>query len=189
MEFRPHMAEAEDGMLVIDHGTKGGRPRKLPNIELGDKERAIIAWARGMQPAHGGRMVPEGISLETYMRKFYRFTAKIGLTRKHLGRTPHALRHERLQLIFEWLTGHAPPIRGGTLAATDPASDRAARRIVAEFAGHGRIHASSAYLGSMRPGHSSQHCLDVLQEQNDAGATQQPVGSGIDDDSSERKTD
>jgi hypothetical protein len=166
--FHPRTSETSDKTFVISWGTKGGRPRKLPPV-FGDEERAIVAWAATLVTSNAGRMIPKPFTLKRWRARFYRLTRKIGLTRSHLGATPHALRHERLNKVYEWLTGAASPVRGGCLKQTDPHADRDARRIVAEFAGHSRVHASSAYLGAMR----ARNRTDVVEVLSDATGDQQ----------------
>lgn len=73
-----------------------------------------------------------------------------GVDKKLSGVTPHSLRHGVLLDLYEYLTGRAAAARGGELASQDPATDRAARVLVAEYAGHSRASVSSAYLGSSR---------------------------------------
>lgn len=182
--FCPRLARTPDGTFVVDWGTKGGRFRKLPPV-LGQKETAVVAWAATLVTSKAGWMIPAPFTLKKWRGRFYRLTRKVGLTRAHLGATPHALRHETLNTIYEWLTGAASPVRGGCLQLIDPQSDRDARRIVAEFAGHSRVHASSAYLGAMRmrnragvaevlgdiargeQAFATVECIDELQQQSD----------------------
>ena len=140
---------SDDGYL-IRHNTKGGRPRTAERIFVGEKERAVIEWAQRLVVRRSGRMIPEGISQKVWSRRFYGWTAKLGLTRAKLAATPHGLRHERLQAIYEWLTGSATPVRGGDLPRIDLQADREARAIVAKFAGHSRPSITGAYIGGVR---------------------------------------
>lgn len=73
--------------------------------------------------------------------------AKFGITGSKLGITAHGLRHEALIDEFVALTGHQPPVRGGS---TMPADDeKAARLAVSQLAVHSRPRASKAYLGAV----------------------------------------
>lgn len=166
--FCPRIAETSDRTFVVSWGTKGGRCRKLPPV-LGEKERAVTVWAATLVTSEAGWMIPPPFTLKKWRGRFYRLTRKVGLTRADLCATPHALRHERLNMIYEWLTGSESPVRGGCLRLTDPQADRDARRIVAEFAGHSRVHASSAYLGAMRARNPSHVADEVGSLANDEG--------------------
>lgn len=102
--FHPRIAETSDRTFVVYWGTKGSRPRKLPPV-FGEQERAIVVWAASLTSSKAGWMIPDPFTLKRWRARFYRLTREVGLTRSHLGATPHALRHERLNAIYEWLTG------------------------------------------------------------------------------------
>ena len=146
--FRPHLA-VEGGVISIRWGTKGGRPRTLP-LALTEEQRAVLEWARTLAASRADSMIPPGWRLERWRRRFYRLCARVGLTGKATGATPHSFRHGALLDLYEWLTGRPAPARGGDLARSDPHADQAARKVVAEEAGHGRISVASAYLGPIR---------------------------------------
>ena len=146
--FRPHLA-VEGGVISIRWGTKGGRPRTLP-LALTEEQRAVLEWARTQAATRADSMIPPGWRLERWRRRFYRLCARVGLTQKATGATPHSFRHGALLDLYEWLTGCPASARGGDLGRIDPNADHAARKVVAEEAGHGRISVASAYLGSPR---------------------------------------
>lgn len=147
--FRPHLAVDSAGTLHILWGTKGGRPRTFP-LPLTPQQRATLEWAKTFAHSSADSMIPTGWTLERWRRRFYRLCARLGLTKKLSGVTPHSLRHGVLLDLYEQLTGSAAPARGGALAAQDPGADQAARALVAELAGHSRPSVSAAYLGSPR---------------------------------------
>jgi integrase len=147
--FRPHLALDDVGRVRIDWGTKGGRPRTL-RLPASVEQRAVIEWAKTFALTPAESMIPRGWRIERWRGRYYRLCARVGLTKRGLGVTPHALRHGFLLAVYHRLTGCAAPARGGDLAARDPDADRAARRLVAEDAGHARLSISSAYLGPMR---------------------------------------
>jgi integrase len=149
MLFRPHMALDDVGCLRILWGTKGGRPRALP-LPVSPTQRAVVEWAKTFAQTPAESMVPRGWRLERYRRRVYRLCARIGLTKRQQGATPHSLRHGALLRLYERLTGVAPPARGGDLVSHDPEADLAARILVALQAGHSRSSVSSAYLGPRR---------------------------------------
>jgi hypothetical protein len=72
---------------------------------------------------------------------------KFGITKTVLGVTIHGLRHEALIGHYERIAETAPPVRGGAPVSRE--MDRAARLSTARLAGHNRIQASGAYLGSI----------------------------------------
>ena len=152
--FRPHLALQPDGGVHIDWGTKGGRPRGLRQ-PLTDKHRELIVWAQSFAQTKAESMIPRGYTVQRWRRRFYSLCVRIGLTRRGLGVPAHALRHGALLDLYEWLTGHPAPARGGRLAQLDPHLDRAARGIVAAHAGHADVYITSHYLGPMRPRGSS----------------------------------
>ena len=80
------------------------------------------------------------------LRRFDYVLKKFGVTHAALGITAHGLRHQVLIERYIALTGTAPPVRGN-VAGLKLTEDRAARRDVAELAGHARPRASGAYLG------------------------------------------
>lgn len=63
------------------------------------------------------------------------------------GVTSNGLRHEVLIEEFEKLTGHAPPVRGGTRPPRK--IDQRARQQVAELAGCSFKRTACAYLGAV----------------------------------------
>jgi site-specific recombinase XerD len=147
--FRPHLALRCDGTVQVLWGTKGGRPRVLP-IELSDAHHAVLAWARTFAQTRAESMIPRGWTVQRWRRRYYRLCAKVRLTRRQSGVTPHAFRQGMLLDLYEWLTGLPAPVRGGALAKEDPGADRAAREIISCVAGHAEVHITSAYLGGMR---------------------------------------
>jgi site-specific recombinase XerC len=123
---------------------KGGRVRFIPLDS--PARQAAIDFARTVvnsRHAHLGDPVKD---LKQNLRRFDYVLEKFGITFGALGVTGHGLRHEALIRHFASLTGQQPPVRGGP--ALPPEVDRVARRAVSELAGHARIRASGAYLGS-----------------------------------------
>lgn len=148
--FRPHLALCSDGAVQVLWGTKGGRPRVLP-IEITQAHRAVLVWAQRFSQTRSESMIPRGWTVQRWRRRYYRLCARLGLTRRQLGITPHAFRHGMLLDLYEWITQVPAAVRGGTLAQSDPTADRAARALVSAVAGHAEVHITSAYLGGLRP--------------------------------------
>ena len=153
--FRPHLALRSDGSVQVLWGTKGGRPRVLP-LELTPAHHAVLAWTQQFAQTRSESMIPRGWTVQRWRRRYYRLCARLGLTRRHLGVTPHAFRHGMLLDLYEWLTHVPAAVRGGALAQTEPAADRAARAVVSAVAGHAEVHITSAYLGGLRPTRSEE---------------------------------
>jgi integrase len=81
------------------------------------------------------------------MDRFRTVMKKFGITGAALGVTPHGLRHEFGNDLYEALTGEPSPVRSGEPIDRD--ADRAARLVVAERLGHGRRNVTRAYLGGV----------------------------------------
>lgn len=140
--LRPHVAD-RGYFLAVNWGTKGGRDRVAP-IEQEAQKRAL-AWAKSLA-AEGASMIQRGQTWEQQQQRFYYVCRRHGISREH-GIVPHGLRHEHLNDLFAYLTGAQSPVRGGDLSGIPAGSIEIARHVVAETAGHGRKHASRAYLG------------------------------------------
>lgn len=127
---------------------KGGRVRHIP---LNSPEReAAVAFAQAQVSGQDAHMGDPAHDLRRNLRRFDYVVSKFGITLRDLGMTGHGLRHEVLIEHYEAITGSPPPVRGGGMLP--PEVDRAARRAVAQLAGHARTRAAGAYLGG-RPVH------------------------------------
>jgi integrase len=142
--IQPHLADLGD-RLLLEPGTKGGRPRYVP-IDTPEKRAALDEAKRlvRIRSAHLGR---PGKSLKQNMDRFRTVMKKFGITGAALGVTPHGLRHEFGNDLYEALTGEPSPVRSGEPIDRD--ADRAARLVVAERLGHGRRNVTRAYLGGV----------------------------------------
>ena len=137
-----HEAKSADQYVRIKG--KGGRVRFIP---LDCPARlAVVKLAQGLVCSQDAHMGNPAHDLKKNLRRFDYVLEKFGITFRQLGVTAHGLRHEVLIQHFEVLTGHPPPVRGGRVASAE--LDQAARKAVSELAGHARIRASGAYLGS-----------------------------------------
>jgi integrase len=133
-----------DAYLRIKEGAKGGRLRFVP---VDTPERiAALAVAQTVAQGQDAHMGDPERSLLDNLRRFDYVLKKFGITKKVLGVTVHGLRHEALIGHYERIAATAPPVRGGALVSRE--IDRAARLSTARLAGHNRIRASGAYLGS-----------------------------------------
>lgn len=145
MLITPHLDDAGE-MIRVHRGAKGGRPRVVP-IE-NDLQRELIALAKTATPIRSSSLVPPEFTLKQWKSRFYRRLRSVGLTRKEIGVTAHSFRREYLNEVYEMLTGHKSPVKGGMPSVISTKEDRLSRHEVAARAGHGRIQISNAYLGS-----------------------------------------
>lgn len=135
-------------ILRITHGTKGGRRRDVPLIELAqlDVLTRIAAFARGQHQS----MIPLRYELHQWRSRYYTIVRAHGLLRDDsdggLGVTSHGLRHQYLHTLYKRLTGVDAPIKGAT--SIDLETHRSVLKTLIEHAGHGDIRKASAYLGS-----------------------------------------
>jgi integrase len=147
--LRPHLVGGETGAVTITWGTKGGRPRTLP-LAMTPEQRAVLEWAKTFAQTRHESMIPRGMKVQTWRRKYYGYCGRIGLTRRDAKVTPHSLRHGVLLNVYEKIAGFPATVRRAVDAAVDPFVDKVAREVVSEFAGHSRTSVSSAYLGPVR---------------------------------------
>ena len=125
---------------------KGGRVRWIP-VDSAERHQAL-RLARQMVVHADAPLGDPAHDLRHNLRRFDYVLKKFGVTHAGLGVTAHGLRHQVLIEHYTALTGVAPPVRTDE-AVVDKTVDRAARRTVAELAGHARPRASGAYLGGM----------------------------------------
>lgn len=129
--------------LEVDRGAKNGRLRNVP-IES-DDQRDVLERAKAQVGINESLFDP-GRDLEKARAHFYRVMRKAGITRKN-GITPHGLRHEKANEVFEKLAGSASPVRGGT-APKDTEQLLFAKIELAELLGHSRPDVVTHYVGS-----------------------------------------
>ncbi len=144
--LRPH--QADKGIcLLVNWGTKGGRDRIVP-IET-DYQRDVLERAKSLLPLMHSSMIPTPYNFRQWRDHYYYICQEHGISRKD-GITSHGLRHERLNEIYQQITGQASPVKQPTInaAKVHPDLDKLARQEIAEVAGHGRAAISSAYCGS-----------------------------------------
>ena len=100
-----------------------------------------------VRPGHS--MIPPGYTLKRFRRYERHVTATYGrFTKKDLGVTPHALRHEFLCLRAETISGLIRPLRRAIrLDAEEAERDRVARQIAAIDAGHHDTYTTETYYG------------------------------------------
>jgi site-specific recombinase XerC len=145
--LRPHQADRRH-YLMVNWGTKGGRDRVIA-IQT-DYQRDVLNRAKSLVESPRGSMVPAQYSFKAWRNQYYYVCHKTGISRKD-GIVSHGLRHERLNEVYEAITGTKSPIqrsRSDPLNKVALALDEVARQEIAEIAGHSRSSIAVAYIGS-----------------------------------------
>lgn len=142
--LKPHMADKEN-YLAVNWGTKDGRDRVV-QIQ-NDYQRDVLQRAKSLLKRNTDSMVPPAYNYKQWKNRYYYICRHVGISRKE-GITSHGLRHERLNEIYQEVTGQLSPIKGGILAVTDADAHATARQEIAEVAGHSRESISGAYVGN-----------------------------------------
>ena len=136
--------------IVVEFGTKGGRPRSL-SINS-DEKRAALAFAVEVAKEGIGHIGWEYLTLKQAIRRYANAMIKFKITKKDLGVTGHGLRHEYLNDTYESIAGQSSPVRGGLKENVDLELDKLAREVTTQEAGHSRLSITSSYFGSYRSG-------------------------------------
>ena len=130
----------ENGVIFLEKGTKGGRPRQVPATE--EAIRALKFAAELQEDRRN--LVFEDFTYIKFYKYFYKRSSK--LLKSHNIKSTHELRSTYACRRYIELTGCLPPCApGGSVAPR--ADDRMARRIIAEELGHHRWAVTNAYLG------------------------------------------
>lgn len=153
--------DREKHSLLVQYGSKGGRPRLLTDLSAEQENALEMALPFVTESNRPGihNLMPAGYGDEWQNRLSYA-ARKNGLTRKSCGFTLHGCRHERFRQVYLSVAGFEPPNQYDSIpefqeAAIQaegenwPAKDAEARNNVERLAGHseGRRDISSAYLG------------------------------------------
>lgn len=160
VSIQPVLADHDD-CIMVDRGTKGGRPRLIP-IDS-DAKRAVLDAAKKLMKRPTQNLCRPGKRLHQEIAHHYYVMRKVGITAKNLGVTPHGLRHQYLNDKYEEIAGHPSPVRGGEVV--DKERDELARAIAMQHAGHGRLSIGSAYYGSSQAARKTN--LTTSEEKND----------------------
>lgn len=140
------LAEARKGRVRIHRGTKGGAgKRRLRFVEADEQVLRVLERAAALQG--DAKNLVDRVKLVSFMQH----VRDVALPRLHamgLGRI-HDLRAAKACELYEHLTGFPAPVVAGRRVAPKEI-DKAARKIIAEILGHGRIQIVSSYCGSAR---------------------------------------
>lgn len=143
IKFRPALSD-KGHYLAIKAGTKGGRYREVPVIMA--RQRALLEEAKAL--AGNGSLIPDHKSYKQQLEVVKHQCAKAGVS------ALHGLRHNWAQAMYRQLTGWRCPAAGGPryrdLSIAEKQRDEEARRLIAEWLGHGRTEVTNTYLGARR---------------------------------------
>lgn len=143
--LQPYKSDYREYLLVM-HGTKGGRTR-IVHID-NDIKKDVLARAKALCGEIGNNMTHPDRTLLQEINRFYYVMRTLGLTKAELGVTAHGLRHQYLNDVYEDITGHPSPVRGGEILDKD--LDEQARLFTMLEAGHGRTNVGANYYGSAK---------------------------------------
>lgn len=161
--MKPWLAD-RGNYLDVCRGTKNRRGR-THDIRLASQRAAIEIAKVVVGPNPEACLIPKRMTYRQWQNHVYYILEDHGVTIKKCGTSTHGLRREGLNDLYEAVTGHPSPVRGGTLGVTDPVKDRLGRREVAEVAGHSRIYKSSAYVGPYQRKPAENVTKDDAQKQ------------------------
>lgn len=142
--LRPWRADAGEALLV-DDGTKGGRPRVVPLRN--QEQRDALSYLKTQVRSRNGSLADPSLALKQAITRYYVVMRAAGITRKGLGITSHGLRKEFANRVYFELTGVRSPVQGGP--PIDRVVDRDARLRLVEHLGHARESVGSAYVGKI----------------------------------------
>ena len=139
--LRPWRADA-GAVLLVDAGTKGGRPRVVPLRS--QEQREALNYLKTQVRSRNGSLADPTLTLKQAMTRYHVVMRAAGITRKGLGITSHGLRKEFAYRTYFELTGVRSPVQGGP--PIDRVVDREARLRLVEHLGHARESIGTAYL-------------------------------------------
>jgi len=142
--LKPYMADKEN-YLAVNWGTKGGRDRVVPIQN--NYQRDVLRRAKLFLENPNSSITPPNFNFIQWKNHYYYVCRQVGISRKD-GITSHGLRHERLNEIYQEITGQESPIKGGSTRAILAQVQNIAMQEIAEVAGHSRQSISSAYIGN-----------------------------------------
>lgn len=135
------------GRLAITKGTKGGRGRERERLV--PVSEVAASWLATVQELQGEarNIIPPSMKWIAFCRHLH--SVAIPVFHRHDLVGFHDLRASYACERYAHLTGHpAPCVAGSRLADTE--ADLAARKVIADELGHGRIDVVGAYVGSSR---------------------------------------
>jgi integrase len=149
IELRPARAMSQgNDILVVEDGTKGGRPRVI-KIET-EAQKKTIEWALAVAgKSEFGRIRWRYKSFKQAQSRFYHLMRdRLGINRKEADVTAHGLRHGFTHKFYGRRTGLPTPVEGGALGQIDHQTHTKAGLEVSRALGHSRLSITGAYYGS-----------------------------------------
>lgn len=142
MKIQPEKADRGDRLILDASWCKGGRDRTIPILTK--QQRALLQEAKLL--AAGRSLIPKDRTYKEQVKRYENTCIKIGLDRAH------GLRHNYAQQRYLALTGFESPAVSGvpskSLSEAERAADKAARAVITQELGHGRLQVTAVYLGS-----------------------------------------
>ena len=148
--LRPHRADRKV-FLDVKRGAKNGR-RRVHRV-LKPAERAVLERAKAAVAGSTGCLIRPDKSYRWFQNHTYYVLKKHGVTLAQVGTSTHGLRHEGLNRLYAETAGAKSPVQGGKKGEVSPETDRFARTVVADVAGHSRVSKAGMYLGAVVRGH------------------------------------
>lgn len=142
--LKPHMAD-KGSYLAVNWGTKGGRNRVVPIQN--DYQREVLIRAKQLleNPSHS--TIPKDYTYIQWRNHYYYVCHQVGISRRD-GITSHGLRHERLNEIYQEITGQLSSVKCDSVSVIDAHTHAVAKQEISEVAGHSRDFISGAYIGN-----------------------------------------
>lgn len=150
--IRPALARTGN-VLRVEEGTKGGRTR-LVLIRNEYQEQVLRRASELATTSARGNLVPPGKNVQQAKdRLYYIVRRKLGISKDARGVTPHGLRHQFANDLYEEEAGQPTVLRGG--GAVERNRDLAARQVVTNALGHSRLSVTASYTGPRAKGRPS----------------------------------
>jgi hypothetical protein len=110
-----------------------------------DYQRDVLNRAKVVITHKRNSLIPENYNFKQWKNHYY-ICHQHGISRKECI-TSHGLHHERLNEIYQNITGQLSPVKNSNPQKANASLDQLARQEVAEVAGHCRASIASAYVG------------------------------------------
>lgn len=137
------MLRRDDGRIVVDKGTKGGRRREVP-VQL---QMSVLEEALKYANARHGSTTPDGYTIKRWRDHYNKVMRRHGIHKTGLGITSHGLRHEWLQAYYKTLTGFDAPIKGAA-ERPDIETHKAEMKEAIEAVGHSKPSKTGMYIST-----------------------------------------
>ena len=131
--------------LKIEEGTKGGRTRVV-DVRTDAQVEALKKATEFSKMDRKGGLVPPDKTPAQARRRIYYVCSKVGITRSQLEITPHGLRHQYANDLYQEISGTPSVVRGSS-RILDAEAEAKARAAVSRELGHKRLSITGAYTG------------------------------------------